>query len=149
MRGEPATGRTRVELDLEHARRFVLENHHAVLATRSRHGGVQQSPVLVGVDEQGRFTVSSREAAVKTRNLRRDPRGQLCVFPDTFFGDWIVIEGPVEVLPLPEAMEPLVDYYRRLAGEHPDWKEYRESMRREERVLLRMQARRVGPRRRL
>lgn len=132
-------------MDLDEARGFVRRNHRAVLATRGRDRQIQQSPVLVGVDEQGRFTVSSRDQAVKTRNLRRDPWGQLCVLPDSFFGDWVFVEGEVEVIALPEAMEPLVSYYRSVAGEHPDWNEYREAMRREERVLLRMQARRVGP----
>lgn len=135
-------------MDLQQARDFVLRHHRAVLATRTRDGGIQQSPVLVGVDDQGRFTVSSRETAFKTRNLRRDPRAQLCVFTEQFFGDWIFVEGEADVLSLPEAMEPLVDYYRAVAGEHSDWDDYRESMRREQRVLLRIEARRVGPDRR-
>lgn len=107
-------------MDLDEARGFVRRNHRAVLATRGRDRQIQQSPVLVGVDEQGRFTVSSREQAVKTRNLRRDPWGQLCVLPDSFFGDWVFVEGEVEVIALPEAMEPLVSYYRSVAGEHPN-----------------------------
>lgn len=126
----------------------MRHHHRAVLATWTPHGGIQQSPVLVGVDEQGRFTVSSRETAYKTRNLRRDPRAQLCVFTDKFFGQWIFVEGDAEVLSLPEAMEPLVDYFRNVAGEHDNWDEYRESLRREKRVLLRVQPRHAGPDRR-
>ena len=135
-------------MDLEQARDFVRSHHHGVLATRTEQGGLQQSPVLVGIDGEGHLTVSSREAAYKTRNLRRDPWAQLCVLPDRFFGDWIFVEGVVEVISLPEAMEPLVDYFRSVSGEHENWDEYREGMRRERRVLLRMEPRRAGPDRR-
>lgn len=132
-------------MKLEKAREFVRQHHRAVLATWTSQGGIQQSPVLVGVDEQGRFTVSSRETAYKTKNLRRDPRAQLCVLNDKFFGQWIFVEGDVEVVSLPDAMEPLVDYFRSVAGEHDNWDEYRESLRREQRVLLRVQPRHAGP----
>ncbi len=135
-------------MELERAGDFVRRHHHAVLATRTRDGGIQQSPVLVGVDDGGRITVSSRETAFKTKNLRRDPRAQLCVFPDEFFGDWIFVQGDADVLSLPDAIEPLVDYFRQLSGEHSDWDEYRRSMERERRVLIRIAPDRVGPDRR-
>lgn len=135
-------------MDLEEAREFARRHHHAVLATRTPDGGIQQSPVLVGVDGEGRFVVSSRGTAYKTRNLRNDPWAQLCVLNDSFFGAWVYVEGDAEVVSLPEAMEPLVDYYRRLSGEHEDWDEYREAMRRDRRVLIRISATRVGPDRR-
>jgi PPOX class probable F420-dependent enzyme len=131
-------------VDLERARQFISENHRGVLATR-RSGGIQQSPVIATVDGEGRIVISSRETAYKTRNLRRDPWAQLCVFTDSFFGPWIFIEGGTEILSLPEAMEPLVDYYKRFPGENPDWDEYRERMRRERRVLLRIIPQRAGP----
>jgi PPOX class probable F420-dependent enzyme len=132
-------------MDLDQARDFIGRNHRAVLATRTRDGGIQQSPVLVGVDADGRLIISSRETAFKTKNLRRDPWAQLCVFTDKFFGDWVVVEGAADILSLPEATEPLVDYYRRLAGEHSDWEEYRDSLRREQRVLIRIEPRHAGP----
>lgn len=132
-------------MDLDRARAFVGRHHHAVLATRTRDGGIQQSPVLVGVDAEGRLIISSRETAYKTRNLRRDPWAQVCVFTDRFFGDWVVVEGSTEIVSLPEAMEPLVDYFRRLAGEHEDWAEYRQTMQQEQRVLLRIDPRHAGP----
>lgn len=132
-------------MDLNRAREFARQHHRAVLAARAPDGRIQQSPVLVGVDEEGRFTVSSRETAYKTRNLRHDSWAQLCIVPDRFFGDWIWVEGEAEVLPLPAAMEPLVDYYRGIAGEHDDWDGYRDSMRRERRVLIRIKAGRAGP----
>src|SRR4030081_3528433 len=99
-------------MDLERARQFMREHHRAVLATR-RSGGIQQSPVLVNVDGEGRAIISSRETAYKVRNLLRDPWAQLCVFTERFFGAWIYAEGAAEVLSLPEAMDPLIDYYER------------------------------------
>ena len=131
-------------MDLERARQFMREHHRAVLATR-RSGGIQQSPVLVNVDGEGRAIISSRETAYKVRNLLRDPWAQLCVFTERFFGAWIYAEGAAEVLSLPEAMDPLIDYYKRFPDENPDWDDYRERMRREKRVLIRIALERAGP----
>lgn len=130
-------------MDLDRAREFVRRHHRAVLATRTA-SGIQQSPVLVGLDAEGRLTVSSRETAFKAKNLRADPWAQLCVLSDGFFGDWIYVEGEAEVVPLPEAMEPLVEYYRGISGE-TDWDDYRAAMRRERRVILRITPARAGP----
>jgi PPOX class probable F420-dependent enzyme len=135
-------------MDLADARKFLTEHHHAVLATRRRDGRVQLSPVTAGIDAQGRAIVSSRETAYKTRNLRRNPHASLCVFADRFFGPWIQVDGIADVVSLPEAMEPLVDYYRRIAGEHPDWADYRQAMERERRVLIRITMDSAGPDRR-
>ncbi len=132
-------------MELDEARSFLRENHRGVLATRRRDGSPQLSPVLVGLDGEGRATVSTREAAMKTWNVRRDPRVWLCVFNDGFYGSWIQVEGNASVLSLPEAMEPLVDYYRRISGEHPDWDDYRRAMERDRRVLLRVDLTRAGP----
>ncbi|MEO5708665.1 MAG: PPOX class F420-dependent oxidoreductase [Nocardioidaceae bacterium] len=131
-------------MDLDQARDFVRSHHRAVLATRSA-SGIHQSPVLVGVDEEGRLTVSSRETAYKTKHLRADPWVQLCVLPDDFFGDWVYVEGDAEVLSLPEAMEPLVEYYRGVSGEADDWDAYRSGMEHERRVMIRVTPRRAGP----
>ena len=131
-------------MDLDHARDFVRSHPRAVLATRTP-GGIQQSPVLVGVDEEGRLTVSTRETAYKTKHLRDDPWAQVCVLPDGFFGDWVYVEGEAEVVSLPEAMEPLVEYYRGIAGEADDWDEYRAGMERERRVVIRVTPLRAGP----
>lgn len=132
-------------MDLEAARRFLEENHRAVLATRRGDGGLQVSPVMVTLDEEGRAVVSATETRIKTRNLRRDPRAAICVMNDRFFGPWMQIEGSATILSLPEAMEPLVDYYRSVAGEHEDWDEYRSAMRRDQRVLIRIDIERAGP----
>lgn len=135
-------------MDRATAQQFLATHRRAILATRRRDGRPQLSPVSVGVDAAGCAIISSRETAYKTRNLRRDPRASLCVFDDNFFGPWIQIDGTAEVLSLPDAMEPLVDYYRRVAGEHPDWADYRRAMERERRVLLRISIDSVGPARR-
>jgi PPOX class probable F420-dependent enzyme len=132
-------------VDIEAALRFVAENHHAILATRRRDGAPQLSPVAAGVDGEGRVVISTRETAVKARNARRDPRVSLCAFSDGFFGPWAQIDGTAEIVSLPEAMDGLIDYYRRISGEHPDWDDYRDAMQREKRVLLRITPERAGP----
>ena len=132
-------------MDLDAARDFLRANHRGVLATRSSQGGVQQSPVIATVDAEGRVVISSRETAVKTKNLRRDPWTQLCAFTDRFFGDWIYAEGAAEVISLPEAMDLLIDYYERFPGENPDWDDYRARMERERRVLIRITVEHAGP----
>jgi PPOX class probable F420-dependent enzyme len=128
----------------DEAREFVANNHRAVLVTRRSDGGAQTSPVTVGVDDVG-VVISTRETAYKTRNLRREPIATLCVMNDEFYGRWIQIEGAAQIVSLPEAMEGLVDYYRRISGEHPDWDDYRRAMERDKRVLLRVSIDRVGP----
>jgi len=132
-------------MDLDAARDFVRNNHRAVLSTRRANGDPQLSPIVCGVDPAGRVAVSTRETALKVKNIRRDPRVSLCVLNDRFFGDWIQVDGTAEVVSLPEAMDLLVEYYRSLAGEHPDWDEYRAAMERERRVLVRVELRRAGP----
>jgi PPOX class probable F420-dependent enzyme len=127
------------------AREFVASNHRAVLITHRSSGGLQTSPVLVGVDDEGKVVISTREAAYKTRNLRRDPTAVLCVLSDGFFGRWMQIEGTAEIVSLPEAMDGLVDYYRRISGEHPDWDDYRRAMQDQHRVLVRISIDAVGP----
>jgi PPOX class probable F420-dependent enzyme len=127
------------------AREFVTSNHRAVLITRRASGGLQTSTVLVGVDGEGKLVISTREGAYKTRNLRRDQTAVLCVFTDDFFRGWIQVEGTAEVVSLPEAMDGLVDYYRRISGEHPDWDDYRRAMQQQRRVLLRISIAKVGP----
>jgi PPOX class probable F420-dependent enzyme len=132
-------------VDLEGARDFMREHHRAVLATRGSDGAIHQSPVLINVDGEGRSLISSRETAYKVRNLRRDPWAQACVFTDRFFGQWLFVEGEAEVLSLPQAMNPLIDYYKRFPDENPDWDDYRARMERERRVLIRIALARAGP----
>jgi PPOX class probable F420-dependent enzyme len=132
-------------MDIDLAVDFMASQHNAVLATLKADGTPQLSPVTVGVDEAGRALISTRQTAYKVRHVRRDPRVWLCVIPDGFYGKWVQVEGTTEILELPEAMDPLVDYYRRVAGEHPDWTDYRSAMERERRVLLRVTITKAGP----
>ena len=115
------------------------------MVTRRSGGGLQTSPVTVGIDGDGKVVISSRENAYKVRNLRRRPAATLCVFTDTFFGPWIQIDSTAELVPLPQAMEGLVDYYRRISGEHPDWDDYQRAMVDQQRVLIRLAIDHVGP----
>jgi PPOX class probable F420-dependent enzyme len=132
-------------MDIDEARSFVRDHHRAVMTTRRANGDPQLSPVVCSVDADGRVAVSTRETAMKVKNLRRHPRVSLCVLNDGFFGDWIQVDGTATIVSLPEAMELLVEYYRSLAGEHPDWDDYRAAMERERRVLVRIDVERAGP----
>lgn len=132
--------------DAESARAFLRDNHRAVLATTRRDGSPQLSPVTVGVDDEGYAVVSTREPSMKVRNLRRTPQASLCAFTDDFFGPWVQIAGPVDIVTLPEAMDGLSAVYRQAKGEeHPDWDEFRQAMVREQRVLVRIRIDEAGP----
>jgi PPOX class probable F420-dependent enzyme len=132
-------------VDTGRAADFLRAHHRAVLATSRSDGMPQLSPVTCTVDDEGRVLISTRETAVKTKNLRRRPRASLCVFTDTFFGEWVQVEGNVELISLPDAMDLLVEYYRRSSGEHPDWDDYRAAMIRDRRVIVRITITRAGP----
>jgi PPOX class probable F420-dependent enzyme len=103
------------------------------------------SPVVAAVADDGRVLISTRETAIKARNLARDPRASLCVINDGYFGEWVQAEGDAELIHLPEALPLLEDYYRRISGEHPDWDDYREAMRRDRRLIVRITIDRAGP----
>jgi PPOX class probable F420-dependent enzyme len=133
-------------MDLDEARAVLTEQHQAVLATKRADGGIQMSPVLAVVDDEGRAVISSRLTAYKVKNLRRDPWAALCVLPDGFFGRWMQAEGEATIVPPPQSVEGLVDYYRRATGgDHPDWDDYRAAMLRDQRVLIRIELTRAGP----
>ena len=132
-------------MDVQRALAFVRENHHAVVATTRRDGRPQLSPVVVTVDDADFVVISTRETAMKTINIERDPFVSMCVFEDGFFGRWVSIEGTAEIVRLPEAMDGLVAYYRSVSGEHPDWDDYRAAMQRDRRVIVRVRVERAGP----
>jgi PPOX class probable F420-dependent enzyme len=129
----------------DQARKFLRRNHWAVLATARDDGRPQLSPVTVAVDPAGRVIISTRETAVKVRNLRRRPFASLCAVTDNFFGEWVQVEGDVEIVSLPDAMQFLVEYYQLVSGEHPDWDDYRAAMVRDRRCLVRIDITRAGP----
>lgn len=132
-------------MDIADALAYCQENHHSVLITRKKNGDPQPSPVVHGVDGLGHIVISTREPAYKVRNLRRDPRATLCALPDSFTGRWLAVDGTVEIIPLPAAMEQLIDLYRQIRGEHPDWEDFRQAMVREQRVILALTPERAGP----
>jgi PPOX class probable F420-dependent enzyme len=124
---------------------FLRPRHRAVLLTRRRDGGAQLSPVTYGVDDDGRIVVSTYPQRAKVANARREPTVSVCVLSEEWDGPWVQVDGRAEVLDLPEALEPLVEYYRSISGEHPDWDEYREAMVRQGKSLLRVTVTRWGP----
>ena len=132
-------------MDLDAARAFVAQNSQTVVTTLRKDGSPAMSPVNVAVFDDGTYVISSRETAYKVKHLRRDPRIWLCVLTEQFYGEWVQLEGTAEIQSLPDAMEPLVDYYRRLSGEHPDWDDYRAAMERDQRCLIRVTVTKAGP----
>jgi PPOX class probable F420-dependent enzyme len=131
-------------MDVEQARDFARSNNRAVMATYRRDGTAQLTPVVVAVADDGRLAVSTAEDTAKARNVRRDPRVAVCLLTERFYGASVQVTGTASILSLPEAMEPLVEYYRRAAGkEHPDWDEYRKAMVRDRRCLLLIQIERA------
>jgi PPOX class probable F420-dependent enzyme len=124
---------------------FVRPRHKGTLVTTRRDGRPQMSPVACGVDGEGRIVVSTYPERAKVANLRREPRCSILVHSDDWDGPYVQVDGTAEVLDLPDAVEPLVEYYRSIAGEHPDWDEYREAMTAQGKSLVRITIDRWGP----
>ncbi len=124
---------------------FLRPRHHGLLSTTRADGRPQLSPVTCGVDDEGRIVVSTYPDRAKARNARRDQRASICVLSDTRDGPYVQVDGRAEVLDMPEALDGLVEYYRCISGEHPDWEEYREAMRRQDKSLIRLHIERWGP----
>lgn len=132
-------------MDHDTARDFVRTNHRGVLIARKADGSPQTSPVTAAVGDDGRLIISSRETAYKVKNLLRDPAVVYTGFTDAFYGDWIQVDGTAEIVHLPEAMDLLVDYYRKAAGEHEDWDEYKRAMVDQKRVVIAVTITKAGP----
>ncbi|GLW55762.1 PPOX class F420-dependent oxidoreductase [Kitasatospora phosalacinea] len=136
---------TNTRVGLAELLEFVRPRHRALLITRRTDGTPQASPLTCGVDNDGRIVVSTYPERAKTRNAKRDAAVSVLVLSDDWDGPWVQVDGEAEVLDMPEALEPLVEYFRTIAGEHPDWDEYREAMRRQGKSLIRITPRRWGP----
>lgn len=133
-------------IEIDKAKEFLTKHHWGILATRRKNGNLQMSPVTVGLDDQGRAIISSRETAYKVNNLRRDPRAALCAITSSFHGEgWVQINGKAEVISLPQALDTLVYLQRQAYGEHKNWPEFHERMARERRVIIRINIENVGP----
>ncbi|MDZ7679349.1 MAG: PPOX class F420-dependent oxidoreductase [Acidimicrobiales bacterium] len=124
---------------------FLRPRHRLMLSTTRADGRPQMSPVTGGVDAEGRLVVSTYPARAKVVNLRARPQVSVCVVSDEWNGPWVQVDGTAEVIDLPDAVEPLVDYYRSISGEHPDWDEYREAMLEQGKCLIRITIDRWGP----
>ena len=141
----PRTIATNTRVDLEELLDFVRPRHSFVLMTTRADGRPQASPVTGGVDPQGRLVVSSYPERAKVANARRDPRVSVLVLSDDFGGAWVQVDGDCEVIDSPDSVEPLVDYFRCISGEHPDWAEYRQAMLDQGKSILRVTPTRWGP----
>jgi len=136
---------TNTSVSLDDLLDFVRPRHRAILLTRRSDGGPQGSPLTCGVDDSGRIVVSTYPERAKTRNAKRDDRVSLIVLSDEWNGPWVQIDGTAEVIDSPESVEPLVEYYRNIAGEHPDWNEYREAMLKQAKSIIMITPERWGP----
>jgi len=136
---------TNTTVDREELLAFLRPRHHAILMTTRRDGRPQASPNTCGVDTEGRIVISTYPQRAKVANIRRDPRVSVCVLSDDFGGPWVQVDGSAEVIDLPESVEPLVEYFRVISGEHPDWDEYRQAMREQGKSLLRVTIESWGP----
>jgi PPOX class probable F420-dependent enzyme len=136
---------TNTAVGLDQLLEFVRPRHRAILLTTRADGRPQGSPLTCGLDNAGRLVVSTYPERAKTRNARRDPRVSIIVLSDEWNGPWVQIDGTSEVVDVPESVEPLVEYFRNISGEHPDWAEYREAMLKQGKSLIRINPERWGP----
>ena len=136
---------TNIEVSRKELLDFIRPRHRAILATTRRDGSPQMSPNTMGVDDNGRLVISTYPHRVKVHNIRRNPSVSVCVLSDDFGNEWVQVYGNAEITELPEAVEPLVEYYRNIAGEHPDWDEYREAMVEQGKCLIRIEIESWGP----
>ena len=130
-------------MELQDALNFVGSHDRTVISTRRKDGRPQMSPVNAGLVD-GTVCISSRAPLAKVRNLRRDPTVSVLVFTKEFFGSWVQIDGQAEIVDQPEALDLLETVYRTIAGEHPDWTEYRQAMVRDQRVVIRIRPERAA-----
>lgn len=141
----PRTIATNTQVDLEELLEFVRPRHQMVLVTQRSDGRPQASPVTGGVDPEGRIVISTYPERAKTTNARRDPEVSVVVLSDDFGGAWVQVDGDCEVIDPPESVEPLVEYFRCISGEHPNWDEYRQAMLDQGKSLLRITPTRWSP----
>jgi PPOX class probable F420-dependent enzyme len=141
----PRTIATNTDVDRENLLEFVRPRHKMILLTPRADGGWQGSPVTAGVDDQGRIVISTYPERAKAANVKRRGRAAVVVLSDDFNGPWVQVDGDAELIELPDAVEPLVDYFRSISGEHPDWDEYRAAMAEQGKALIRITPTRWSP----
>jgi PPOX class probable F420-dependent enzyme len=124
---------------------FLRQNHRGCIAVRQRDGWPQMTFVSPAVDADGRVIITSRGTTYKVKHIRRDPRVSLLIFGEQFSGSkFVQLHGRAEIIEQPEAMDLLVFWYRQVRGEHKNWDEYRETMRKQQRVIIRFNTEKVG-----
>jgi PPOX class probable F420-dependent enzyme len=129
-------------MDLDTALGFVGARRNGVLTTLKADGRPQLSNIVYHLGGDGVIRISVTDSRAKTKNLRRDRRASLHVSSDDFW-QYVVVEGTAELTPVasspddPTADE-LVEYYRTLSGEHPDWDDYRRAMVADGRLIARL-----------
>ncbi|BBC34537.1 ATP-binding protein [Streptomyces graminofaciens] len=136
---------TNTTVSLDELLDFVRPRHRALLLTRRADGSPQASPLTCGVDDAGRIVVSTYPERAKTRNAKRDERVSVVVLSDDWNGPWVQIDGTAEVIDSPDSVEPLVEYFRNISGEHPNWDEYREAMVKQGKSIIRVTPVKWGP----
>lgn len=139
---------TNTRVDIHDLLAFVRPRHRMVLITARADGRPQASPVTGGVDNAGRIVISTYPERAKVRNARSRPDVSVVVLSDDWDGPWVQVDGTAEVLDVevgPATLDAFVEYYRNIAGEHPDWDEYRQAMLDQRKALLRITPRRWGP----
>lgn len=136
---------TNTRVDRVAMEEFVRPRHHGILMTTRSDGGAQLSPVTMGLSAEGQVVISTYPDRAKAVNLRKNPAASVCVLSDDFGGAWVQLDGTAEVIDPPESVEPLVEYFRCISGEHPNWDEYREAMRTQAKSLVRITVERWGP----
>ena len=141
----PRTAARDVTVDRNQLLEFIRPRHNGILVTIRQDGRPQLSPVTMGVDAEGRIVVSTYPERAKARNAARREQASMCVLSDDFGGEWVQVDGRIELIAQPAAVEGLVEYYRSISGEHPDWDEYRQAMVSQGKVLLRLAIERWGP----
>ena len=141
----PRSIATNTRVELPGLLDFVRPRHRMILVTRRRDGSPQLSPVTGGVDGEGRIVMSTYPERAKVTNLRREPSCSVMVLSDEWNDPWVQVDGTAEILDLPDALDPLIDYFRAIGGEHPDWDEYRQAMTDQGKSLIRVTPQRWGP----
>ena len=141
----PRSIATNTDIDRAALEEFLRPRHHAVLGTVRSDGNIQMSPVTMGLSEDGSVLISSYPERAKVRNLRRRTQASVCVLSDSFGDAWVQLTGSARVVDLPDALDGLVEYFRSISGEHPDWDEYRQAMVTQGKVLLKIEIQRWGP----
>jgi PPOX class probable F420-dependent enzyme len=136
---------TNTAVDRDGLIEFLRPRHHVILLTPRRDGGWQGSPVSAGVDADGRIVISTYPERAKAVNVAKHGTASVIALSEDWNGPWVQVDGDAELITLPDAVEPLVEYYRSISGEHPDWDEYRAAMVEQGKALIRITPTRWGP----